>query len=70
MLPYIDYWAAKGLKLNKISRHMLQLFAGQSGSKAWKRYLTENSYLPGAGSDIVREALAQVSKPLASLSLS
>jgi tRNA-dihydrouridine synthase A len=70
MFSYIDYWVAKGFKLNKITRHMLQLFAGQPGSKAWKRYLTEKSHLPGAGSEVVREALAQISQPLAVLSIS
>jgi tRNA-dihydrouridine synthase A len=61
MLPYIDFWTAKGLKLNKITRHMLQLFAGQPGSRVWKRHLTENSCLVGAGAEVVREALALVS---------
>jgi tRNA-dihydrouridine synthase A len=70
MFSYIDYWVAKGFKLNKITRHMLQLFAGQPGSKAWKRYLTEQSHLPGAGSEVVSEALTQVSQPLAVLSVS
>jgi tRNA-dihydrouridine synthase A len=60
MLPYIDFWTSKGLKLNKISRHMLQLFHGQPGSRIWKRHLTEQSCLPGAGSDVIREALALV----------
>ncbi len=60
MFSYIDYWVAKGFKLNKITRHMLQLFAGQPGSRVWKRYLTENSCLPGAGCEVVREALAKV----------
>ena len=60
MLPYIDYWAKKGLKLNKITRHMLQLFNGQPGSRAWKRYLTENSVISGAGVEVVKQALAQV----------
>ncbi|MBD1860293.1 MULTISPECIES: tRNA dihydrouridine(20/20a) synthase DusA [Trichocoleus] len=62
MLPYIDFWTAQGLKLHKITRHMLQLFAGQPGSRIWKRHLTENSCLTGAGSEVVREALALVSK--------
>jgi tRNA-dihydrouridine synthase A len=62
MLPYIDEWVAKGFKLNKITRHMLQLYTGQPGSRAWKRLLTENSHLLGAGSEVVREALAHVSK--------
>jgi tRNA-dihydrouridine synthase A len=60
MCAYIDEWVAKGLKLNKITRHILQLFAGQPGSRIWKRYLTENSCIPGAGSEVVREALAKV----------
>lgn len=60
MLDYIDYWMAKGLKLNKITRHILQLFSGQPGSRAWKRHLTEKSCIPGAGSEVVREALAKV----------
>ncbi|WP_256678122.1 MULTISPECIES: tRNA dihydrouridine(20/20a) synthase DusA [Fischerella] len=60
MFAYIDYWVAKGLKLNKITRHMLQLFAGQPGSRVWKRHLTENSCYLGAGSAVVQEALAQV----------
>lgn len=57
MLPYIDYWVSKGLKLNKITRHMLQLFAGQPGSRAWKRILTERSSSPGANAEVIREAL-------------
>ncbi|NET03905.1 MAG: tRNA dihydrouridine(20/20a) synthase DusA [Merismopedia sp. SIO2A8] len=60
MFPYIDYWAARGQKLNKITRHMLQLFTGQPGSRAWKRYLTEKSCILGVGSEVVREALARV----------
>jgi tRNA-dihydrouridine synthase A len=60
MLPYIDYWVARGWKLNAIGRHLLELFAGQPGSKAWKRYLSEKMHLPGAGSEVILEALARV----------
>ncbi|HBB31011.1 MAG TPA: tRNA dihydrouridine(20/20a) synthase DusA, partial [Cyanobacteria bacterium UBA8803] len=60
MVPYIDFWVAKGMKLNKITRHMLQLFAGQPGSRIWKRHLTEKSCLSGAGSEVVLEALGKV----------
>ncbi len=60
MFSYIDHWVAKGFKLNKITRHMLQLFAGQPGSRAWKRHITENSCLVGVGSDVVREALDKI----------
>jgi tRNA-dihydrouridine synthase A len=60
MLPYIALWTGQGLKLHKITRHMLQLFAGQPGSRQWKRYLTERSSEVGAGVEVVQAALAQV----------
>ena len=60
MLPYIDYWLGKSLKLNSISRHLLQLFSGQPGTRAWKRHISENVYLPGADSLVIEEALAKV----------
>ncbi|MEC4985918.1 MAG: tRNA dihydrouridine(20/20a) synthase DusA [Oscillatoria sp. PMC 1068.18] len=60
MFPYLDYWVGKGLKLHKITRHLLQLFAGKPGTKAWKRHLSENAHLPDVGVDLVREALAKV----------
>ena len=60
MLPYIDYWLGKDAKLNSITRHMLQLFAGQSGTKKWKRYLSENVHLADADSFTVSKALRKV----------
>lgn len=60
MIPYIEYWTGKGLKLNKITRHILQLFNGQPGSRTWKRILTERSCLEGAGAEVVLDALAQI----------
>ena len=60
MLPYIDDWVSKGYKLHKISRHMLQLFAGKPGTKAWKRYISEHACLPGAGVEVIEEALKKV----------
>ncbi|MEM9265603.1 MAG: tRNA dihydrouridine(20/20a) synthase DusA [Cyanobacteria bacterium P01_F01_bin.13] len=60
MLPYIARWTEQGTKLHSITRHMLQLFHGQPGSRAWKRHLTDNSCRPDAGVDTVKAALAQV----------
>jgi len=60
MIPYIDHWTEKGLKLHKITRHMLQLFHGQAGSRIWKRMLTDNSCKAGAGSAVIEEAIAAV----------
>lgn len=60
MLSYVDYWVGRGLKLSKITRHMLMLFAGQPGSRLWKQILTEGSSQPGAGVDVLQRALAAV----------
>ena len=60
MLPYIDTWLGRGLKLNKITRHLLMLFTGQPGSRRWKQHLTEQSCRPGAGLEVVTQALAAV----------
>jgi tRNA-dihydrouridine synthase A len=60
MLPYIDRWVRQGLKLSHITRHLLQLFAGQPGTRKWKRILTEGAVLPGAGVEVVKQALSAV----------
>jgi tRNA-dihydrouridine synthase A len=62
MLPYVDHWTAQGLKLNSITRHMLMLFHGQPGSRSWRRLITENACLPGASSEVLKEALAAVER--------
>lgn len=64
MLPYIARWTEQGTKLHSITRHMLQLFHGVPGSRAWKRHLTDNSCRPTAGIDTVKAALAQVPEPV------
>jgi len=61
MIDYINEWTAKGVRLHKITRHMLQLFHGQAGSRIWKRIITEKSCSMGAGSEVIREAIAAVS---------
>ncbi|MGK7898649.1 MAG: tRNA dihydrouridine(20/20a) synthase DusA [Xenococcus sp. (in: cyanobacteria)] len=60
MLPYIDHWLSKGVRLNSITRHMLQIFAKQPGTKAWKRYISQNAFLPHANSLTIKNALEQV----------
>ncbi len=59
MLPYIARWTGQGLKLNSITRHMLQLYHGQPGSRIWKRHLTEKSRA-GAGPEVVETALTKL----------
>ena len=58
MLPYIDQWVTSGGRLNSVTRHMLQLFHGQPGSRNWRRIITEQSVLPGAGTEVIEQALS------------
>ncbi len=60
MLPYIEKWTQQGLKLHAISRHLLTLFTGQPGTKAWKRYISENAHLENSGSRTIEKALEKI----------
>jgi tRNA-dihydrouridine synthase A len=58
LLPYIEEQLQKGVRLNSITRHVLGLFHGQFGARAWRRHLSENATSPNADINVVREALA------------
>lgn len=58
MQDYIDRELANGIPLKRITRHMLGLFAGQPGARAWRRYLSENAHTPGSNFQTLRDALA------------
>lgn len=60
MLPYIEAHVAAGGKVHDVTRHMLGLFAGRPGARAWRRVLSEGATAPGAGPELVIDALAHV----------
>ncbi|MEM9488269.1 MAG: tRNA dihydrouridine(20/20a) synthase DusA, partial [Myxococcota bacterium] len=60
MIPYAEARLAEGVPLHRITRHMLNLFAGQRGARAWRRHLTVNACRPGAGAEVIGAALALV----------
>ena len=57
MVPYIENELREGERLGRIVRHMVGLFAGQPGARAWRRYLSENAYRENAGVNVLFEAL-------------
>jgi len=57
MLPYIDDQLTAGVRLNAITRHMLGLFSGVPGARAWRRHLSSHAPRPGAGPEVVEQAL-------------
>ncbi|WP_367281166.1 tRNA dihydrouridine(20/20a) synthase DusA [Sneathiella sp.] len=56
MLPYVKREMAAGVPLNSITRHMLGLFQGRPGARAWRRHISENAHKKGAEIDILTEA--------------
>ena len=60
MLPYIEAHLAAGGRLHQVTRHMLGLFSGRPGARAWRRMLSEGATRPGAGPELVEAALATV----------
>ncbi|MBC7945313.1 MAG: tRNA dihydrouridine(20/20a) synthase DusA [Burkholderiales bacterium] len=57
MAPYIERELACGERLSSITRHMLGLVQGVAGARGFRRHLTEGAIRPGAGLEIVFEAL-------------
>ena len=58
MRPYIERHLSDGGRLHQITRHMLGLFAGQPGARAWRRTLSENATRQDAGVHVLDTALA------------
>lgn len=64
MVPYIEQHLVNGGRLHQITRHMLGLFAGRPGARAWRRALSEGAVQDGAGPEVMLRALDHVA-PLA-----
>ncbi|HJV42942.1 tRNA dihydrouridine(20/20a) synthase DusA [Caulobacter sp.] len=64
--PYLARELATGTHLAAMTRHMLGLFHGLPGARAWRRILTVEGVKPGAGLDVVDRALEAVRVALAS----
>lgn len=60
--PYVERHLARGGRLAHITRHVLGLFQGVPGARAWRQYLSAHAHRPGAGVEVLRAAAAQVSR--------
>ncbi len=58
-LPYVERRIAEGVPLKSITRHMLGLFNGLPGARAWRRCLAEEAHRPGAGPEVIEAALVR-----------
>jgi tRNA-dihydrouridine synthase A len=60
MMPYIEQQLAQGTRLHSIVRHFVGAFHGVPGARAFRRHLAENGVRPGAGTAVLRDAIALV----------
>ncbi|QTL06165.1 tRNA dihydrouridine(20/20a) synthase DusA [Aquabacter sp. L1I39] len=58
--PYVARHLERGGRLHDITRHMLGLFSGRPGARAYRRHLATQAIQPGAGLDVYRAAVALV----------
>jgi tRNA-dihydrouridine synthase A len=59
MAIYAQRELASGTPLAAITRHMLGLYAGQPGARAYRKCLSEGARSPGAGVSLLRLAASQ-----------
>ena len=60
LLPYAERQVARGVPVKSITRHILGLFNGLPGARLWRRHLSEAAHRPGAGPEVIEQALARV----------
>jgi len=60
--PYVEARLAEGMALKHITRHVLGLFHGQPGGRAFRQVLSEGAHQPGADWSLVEQALAQTER--------
>ena len=58
LLPYLEAHLAAGGRLNNVVRHVLGLYHGQPGARAFRRHLSENGPRTSAGIEVLIESLA------------
>ncbi|ANB18787.1 tRNA-dihydrouridine synthase [Dokdonella koreensis DS-123] len=57
MRPYVEAHLASGGRLQHVSRHLLGLYQGLPGGRAWRRTLSERAHRADAGFEVLVEAL-------------
>jgi tRNA-dihydrouridine synthase A len=61
--PYVEDQLARGVYLKHITRHLLGLFAGERGGRAFRQVLSEGAHKPGADWSLIQRALALTEHP-------
>ncbi|HZP79831.1 MAG TPA: tRNA dihydrouridine(20/20a) synthase DusA [Pseudolabrys sp.] len=62
LIPYVESELARGTRLYAIARHVLGLFHGVPGARAFRRHIATHAVKPDAGAGVLLEALALVAE--------
>jgi len=67
LMPYVERQLAQGTRLHAITRHFVGAFHGVRGARAFRRHLSTHGVKPGAGIEVLREAMALVEEASADM---
>lgn len=62
LMPYVQREFSRGNSISQITRHILGLFQGQPGARAWRRHISENAHRKGASPELITQAAALVTE--------
>jgi len=62
LFAYVEREVAAGVRVNSILRHVVGLFHGVPGARAFRRHVAMEAVKPGAGAEVLRDALAIVAR--------
>lgn len=60
LMPYVQRDFSRGNSISKITRHILGLFQGQPGARAWRRHISENAHRKEATPELITQAARMV----------
>jgi len=58
MTDYLEKQVREGVAVKHVSRHLLGLFQGTRGAKAWRRYLSEHAWRDDDNTELLIQARA------------
>lgn len=61
-MPYVARELARGTRLHAMTRHLVGAFHAVPGARAFRRHLAQHAVKPGAGTEVLRDALALVAE--------
>jgi tRNA-dihydrouridine synthase A len=55
-MAYCETQLEQGVSLSSLTRHVIGLFQGCRGARAWRRHISENAHRRGAGVEVMADA--------------